>query len=277
MVAISENRPRSVSTLRETLGKLSVHQFIGLTIITVFVILGIFAPHLGLDDPNQSSLDILQKASINHLFGTDMLGRDVFSRVIHGIRISLLIGLGVGVLSTVIGVPIGLIAGYARGSVDLVILQIIDLFVALPALVLALIITAIVGSTAINLALVLGFVMWPQIARLVRGQVIFIRESVYVEAAQALGGSAGWIIRRHILPNTIRIVIAQFSITVAYGIFSSASLSFLGLGVPPPTPDWGTMVREGVQFLAFSPLMSIAPGGAVTLTVLGFYLLGSKK
>ena len=276
MTTVSENRIRSVSPWREKLGKLSVRQSIGLAIISVLIILGILAPYLGLSDPNQSSLDILQRASANHWFGTDALGRDVFSRVIHGIRVSVLIGFGVGVLGTVLGVPIGLIAGYARGTIDLFILQIIDLFVALPALILALIITAIVGSTAINIALVLGFVMWPQMARLVRGQVIFIRESVYVEAARALGGSPGWIIRQHILPNAIRLVVAQFSITVAFGIFSSASLSFLGLGVPPPTPDWGTMVREGVQFLAFSPLMSIAPGAAVTLTVLGFYLLGSK-
>ncbi|MDY0884381.1 ABC transporter permease [Dongia soli] len=276
MTTVSDNRTRFVALWREKLGKLSVRQLIGLTIITILVVLGILAPYLGLSDPNQSSLDILQGASANHWFGTDALGRDVFSRVIHGIRVSVLIGLGVGVIGTVLGVPIGLIAGYARGTIDLVILQVIDLFVALPALVLALIITAIVGSTAINIALVLGFVMWPQMARLVRGQVIFIRESVYVEAARALGGKPSWIIRQHILPNAIRLVIAQFSITVAFGIFSSASLSFLGLGVPPPAPDWGTMVREGVQFLAFSPLMSIAPGAAVTLTVLGFYLLGSK-
>jgi len=254
----------------------SFRQKLGMAIIVIFALLGILAPFLGLYDPNQSSMDILQGASANHWFGTDELGRDILSRDIYGIRVSLVVGLGVGIFATVIGVPIGLVAGYARGRVDLFILQIIDLFVALPALILALLITAIVGSTTINIALVLGFVMWPQMARLVRSQVINVRETVYVEAARALGGSASWIMRRHILPNIMRLIMAQFAITVAFGIFSSASLSFLGLGVPPPTPDWGSMVREGVQFLSFCPLMSITPGAAVTLTVLGFYLLGSK-
>jgi peptide/nickel transport system permease protein len=276
MLTAAENPVRSSAIWRQKLKACSARQLLGMIIIATFVVLGILAPYLGLYDPNQSSLDILQGASNTHWFGTDELGRDIFSRDLFGIRVSLVIGLGVGVFGTIIGVPIGLIAGYARGRTDLFILQVIDLFVALPALILALIITAIIGSTTVNIALVLGFVMWPQMARLVRGQVIYVRETVYVEAARALGGSASWIMRKHILPNILRLISAQFSITVAFGIFSSASLSFLGLGVPPPTPDWGTMVREGVQFLTFCPLMSITPGAAVTLTVLGFYLMGSK-
>lgn len=276
MLTAAENPVRSSTIWRQRLKACSARQLLGMIIIATFVVLGLLAPYLGLYDPNQSSLDILQGASNAHWFGTDELGRDIFSRDLFGIRVSLVIGLGVGVFGTIIGVPIGLIAGYARGRTDLFILQVIDLFVALPALILALIITAIIGSTTVNIALVLGFVMWPQMARLVRGQVIYVRETVYVEAARALGGSASWIMRKHILPNILRLISAQFSITVAFGIFSSASLSFLGLGVPPSTPDWGTMVREGVQFLTFCPLMSITPGAAVTLTVLGFYLMGSK-
>jgi peptide/nickel transport system permease protein len=270
---------RPVSKTRKPLIKLRAYsgrRLLGIGIILAIAILGAIAPSLGLYDPNQSSMDIIQGASAAHWFGTDELGRDILSRDIYGIRISLVVGLGVGIFATIIGVPIGLVAGYARGRTDLLIVQIIDLFVALPALILALLITAIVGSTTINIALVLGFVMWPQMARLVRSQVISVRETVYVEAAKALGGSATWIMTRHILPNVTRIISAQFAITVAFGIFSSASLSFLGLGVPPPTPDWGSMVREGVQFLTFCPLMSITPGAAVTITVLGFYLLGSK-
>lgn len=276
MLATAES---PVSKTRKPLLRLracSGRRLLGAGIILVIAILGAAAPFLGLYDPNQSSMDIIQGASAAHWFGTDELGRDILSRDIYGIRISLVVGLGVGIFATIIGVPIGLLAGYARGRVDLLIVQIIDLFVALPALILALLITAIVGSTTMNIALVLGFVMWPQMARLVRSQVISVREAVYVEAAKALGGSMPWIMTRHILPNITRIISAQFAITVAFGIFSSASLSFLGLGVPPPTPDWGSMVREGVQFLTFCPLMSITPGAAVTITVLGFYLLGSK-
>ena len=141
--------------------------------------------------------------------------------------------------------PIGIVAGYFGGKVDVFAVQIIDLFIALPGLVLALIITAMVGPTLINLMFVLGFVMWPTVARLVRGQALNIRESVYVEAAKALGGRSSWIIWAHIWahiwPNILHIVAAQFAITVSFAIFTSASLSFLGLGVPPPTPDWGGM------------------------------------
>ncbi len=169
----------------------------------------------------------------------------------------------------------GLAAGYFRGKLDLAMVQIIDLFVALPGLVLALIITAMVGPTLENLMLVLGFVMWPTVARLVRGQALAIRETTFVEAAQAVGGSAGWIIAMHVWPNIMRIVAAQFAITVSFAIFTSASLSFLGLGIQPPTADWGGMVRSGYELLAFNPLMSLAPGGAVAFTVLGFYLVGS--
>jgi peptide/nickel transport system permease protein len=124
--------------------------------------------------------------------------------------------------------------------------------------------------------LILGFVSWPRVARLVRGQALAIREALFVEASRAAGGGAAWIIRMHILPNTMRIIAAQFSLTVAYSIFTSASLSFLGLGVPPPTPDWGGMVRSGLDYLALNPAMSLAPSGAVALTVLGFYFLGSS-
>jgi peptide/nickel transport system permease protein len=153
---------------------------------------------------------------------------------------------------------------------------VIDLFSALPGLVLALIITAMVGPTVQNLVFVLGFVMWPTVARLVRGQVLALRETVFVEAARALGGGATWIIVQHVWPNVMRIVAAQFAVTVSFAIFTSASLSFLGLGLPPPTPDWGGMVRDGFQFLALNPVLSLGPGAAVALTILGFYLVGSS-
>ena len=157
------------------------------------------------------------------------------------------------------GVPIGLAAGYIGGRVDLVGRQFIDLFIALPGLVLALIITAVLGPTLFNLVLVLGFVSWPRVARLTRGQALAIRELLFVEAARAVGAGPSWIICAHIWPNVARIVAAQFALTVAYSIFTSASLSFLGLGIPPPTPDWGGMVRTGFDSLALNPMMSLAP------------------
>jgi peptide/nickel transport system permease protein len=243
----------------------------GFFVILTAISIAILAPYLATHSPVRSSVDFLQGASASHWFGTDDLGRDIYSRVLFGARTSLTVGIGAAIVATLIGVPIGIVAGYFGGKADTFAVQIIDLFIAMPGLVLALIITTMVGSTLINLMFVLGFVMWPTVARLVRGQTLNIRESVFVEAAKALGGRSSWIIWTHIW----RIVAAQFAITVSFAIFTSASLSFLGLGVPPPTPDWGGMVRTGFDFLSITPLVSLAPGGAVAFTVFGFYLLGS--
>ncbi|MER8447365.1 ABC transporter permease [Mesorhizobium sp. M1066] len=179
-------------------------------------------------------------------------------------------------MAVLIGAPIGLIAGFFRGWIDFFLVQIIDIFIALPGLVLALIITAMLGPSVVNLAVTLGVVTAPTVARLVRGQVFVVREMVFVEAARATGASSFWIIRHHIMPNTMRVVWAQFAINVAFAIFTSASLSFLGLGVPPPAPDWGGMVRDGSMFLPILPLLSLGPGAAVALTVFTFYLVGSS-
>jgi peptide/nickel transport system permease protein len=161
-----------------------------------------------------------------------------------------------------------------RGVTDNALSALIDLFIALPGLVLALIITVMVGANLRNLILVLGFVMWPPIARLVRGQALAIREALFVEAARAVGGTPVWIMRRHVWPSVVPVVAAQFAISVSFAIFTSASLSFLGLGIPPPAADWGGMVRAGYDYLAINPWMSLAPGGAVSLTVMGFYVIG---
>lgn len=254
---------------------MNIARFIGLAVIITAISAAIFAPFLATHSPLKSSVDFLQGASAAHWFGTDDLGRDVYSRVLFGARTSLTVGIGSAIVATLLGVPIGIVAGYFGGKVDVFAVQVIDLFIALPGLVLALIITAMVGPTLTNLMFILGFVMWPTVARLVRGQALNIRESVFVEAARALGGKSSWIIWAHIWPNILHIVAAQFAITVSFAIFTSASLSFLGLGVPPPMPDWGGMVRTGFDFLAITPLVSLAPGGAVAFTVFGFYLLGS--
>ena len=168
----------------------------GGAIVAVIVVAAVFAPQLSTHSPTRSSVDFLQSASWGHLFGTDDLGRDVFSRVLHGARISLVVGVGAGIVAAVLGVPIGLLAGYRGGKVDLFFVQMIDLFIAIPALVLAMIITVMVGVTIENLVLVLGFVSWPTVARLVRGQVMNIRESLFVEGprgrwAAARCGSCG--------------------------------------------------------------------------------------
>jgi peptide/nickel transport system permease protein len=250
--------------------------WIGLAIVLLVAAAAILAPRLAPYDPTSSSLAPLQGPSAAHWFGTDELGRDNLSRVVYGARTSLLVGAGAALVSMLIGAPVGLSAGYLGGSVDRMAVPLIDLFIAMPGLVLALIITVMVGPSLQNLVLVLGFVMWPTVARLVRGQTLAVREMAFIEAAVVAGGSAAWIMRRHIWPNVARVVAAQLALTVSLAIITSASLSFLGLGIPPPTPDWGSMVRSGYDYIALNPAMSLAPGGAIAVTVLGFYLLGSS-
>jgi len=247
----------------------------GAIIVATVALMAAAAPLLAPYDPNKSSVLLLQPPSAQHWLGTDELGRDILSRLIYGARTSLVVGIGAALVAVLIGAPIGLAAGFFRGSIDFAIVPIIDLFVALPALILALIITVMVGPSYKNLILVLGFVMWPTMARLVRGQSLAIREATYIEAAVAAGGSSGWIIRRHVWPNIMRVVAAQFAIAVSLATITAASLSFLGLGIPPPTADWGGMVRSGFEFLALNPAISLAPGAATALTVMGFYLGGS--
>ena len=251
-------------------------RIIGPLVIATTMIVAILAPEISPHSPYRSSVDMLALPSQAHLLGTDDLGRDIASRVIYGARTSLTIGFGATIVAMAIGIPLGLTAGYIRGRVDTVLVALIDLFIALPGLVLALIITVMVGPTLRNLVLVLGFVMWPPIARLVRGQALAVRETVFVEAARAIGGSQAWIIRRHVWPNILPVVASQFAVSVSFAIFTSASLSFLGLGIPAPTADWGGMVRAGYDYLAINPLMSLAPGAAVTFTVMGFYVFGAS-
>jgi peptide/nickel transport system permease protein len=255
---------------------LKPRRIFGLVLIGLALACALLADAIAPHDPLRSSVAFLSPPSPGHALGTDELGRDVLSRVIHGARTSLLIGFGAALLAMAIGAPVGLVAGYIGGRLDVVAVMLIDLFVALPGLVLALVITVMVGPSLQNLALVLGFVMWPSVARLVRGQVLPLREATFIEAARAVGGTPAWIISRHIWPNTMRVVAAQFAVSVSFAIFTSSSLSFLGLGIPPPTPDWGGMVRTGYDFLAINPLLSLGPGAAVGVTVLGFYLVGSS-
>lgn len=250
--------------------------WIGLAIVLAIALCAVLAPLIAPYDPARSSLEALTGPGAAHWLGTDALGRDTLSRVIYGARASLLVGAGAAIVSILIGAPIGLFAGYLGGGTDRLAVPLIDLFIAMPGLVLALIITVMVGPSLQNLVLVLGFVMWPAVARLVRGQTLAVREMAFIEAAVVAGGSAAWIVRRHVWPNIVRVVAAQFALTVSLAIITSASLSFLGLGIPPPTPDWGSMVRSGYDYIGVNPAMSLGPGAAIAVTVLGFYLLGTS-
>ncbi len=251
-------------------------RWLGLSLVAAIVLVAILAPWLAPYDPNMSSGSVLSRPSAANIIGTDQLGRDVFSRLLYGARVSLVIGLAASLVGMVIGVPIGLVSGYVGGKADLAVVQVVDILISLPAIVMALIITAVVGASVTNLILILGILKWPIIARIVRGQVLVLREQAFVEAARSIGCTTTRILARHIAPNIMRVLGAQFAIATSTSIFTAASLSFLGLGLPPPAADWGGMVQSGFDYMFLNPLLTLAPGAAVTLTVLSFYLIGES-
>jgi peptide/nickel transport system permease protein len=254
----------------------------GLVIITLFFIVAIFAPLIAPYDPReQSSANSSQsvqdrlKPSSNHLLGTDDLGRDVLSRVIHGARISMRVGVTVVLISALIGIVIGSVSGYYGGWIDRFFSGFLfNVFLAFPGILLAIAMVAFLGPGLNNLILALSVIGWVGYARLIRGQVLKVREYDFVTAARALGGNDIRILLRHILPNAIQPLIVQASLGMAGAVLSEASLSFLGLGVPPPAPSWGSMLNDARNFLRVAPHLLIVPGLAVMLTVMAFNFVG---
>lgn len=248
----------------------------GLGVILLMLIAAVFAPVIARHDPeDQHFADALTGPSAEYWLGTDNLGRDTFSRVIYGARVSLQVGVIAVGISLIIGTILGLIAGYARiGLVDTVIMRCMDALLAFPTLVLALAITAALGPSLTNVMIAVGIVGIPSYARLIRGQVLTVGQREYVEAARTIGAPDSRIITHHIFPNVTAPLIVQASIGVAFAILAEASLSFLGLGVQPPTPSWGSMLAVGKDWLQYASWMAIAPGLAIFLVVLAFNFLG---
>ena len=216
----------------------------------------------------------LQAPSGLHWLGTDDLGRDELSRLVYGARVSLSAGLISVGLAASAGVPLGLVAGYAPGLADEVVMRVIDAILAFPALVLALAISAGLGPGLTSSMLAIGFVTIPVFARLTRGQVLEVRHFDFVESARAVGATPPRLLAKHILPNVLSPLIVQASLSIAFAILTEASLSFLGLGVQPPTPSWGAMLLTGKNYLTTAPWLSLAPGAAIFLVVMSFNLLG---
>lgn len=250
--------------------------YIGFALAILFILAAIFAPFIATQDVTAQDLALRYASpSADHWFGTDGLGRDVFSRVVFGARISLEVGISVVVVSGLIGILIGAISGFYGGIVDKFLSgYVFNVFLAFPGLLLAIALVAFLGAGQGKLIAALCVIGWVGYARVMRGQVLKVREYDYVMAARALGASNLRILFTHILPNAIQPLIVQASLGMAGAVLSEASLSFLGLGIPPPAPSWGTMIEEARQFFSSYPHILFFPGIAIALTVLAFNFIG---
>jgi peptide/nickel transport system permease protein len=248
---------------------------VAVALVAIIVFVGIFGPWLAPHEPN--AIDLLQRLlppSGDHPFGTDDFGRDIFSRVLVGARISLQVAAVILIAAVSTGTVLGMIAGLAGGLLDEIIMRITDLFLAFPALILAAAIAATLGPSLTNTMLALSTVFWPWYARLVRGQVLSLREREFILSARVAGASTSRIVFRHLLRNVMPLVIVQASLDVGYAILFTSSLSFLGLGAQPPTPEWGAMMTDARGFLRDFWWYPTFPGLALAFTVVGFNLLG---
>jgi peptide/nickel transport system permease protein len=268
-----------MSTLPISLQRAARHNALattGAVLVTILIILAIFAPWISPQDPAHIDLPArLSPPSMNHWAGTDELGRDILSRLIYGSRISMLVGSSVVAASLSLGLIIGSLAGYYGGRLDRFInIVVMNAFLSFPGILLAIAFVAFRGPGIFNLVLALSLGGWVGYARLVRAQVLAAREKEYVEAARALGASDLRIITRHILPNIIQPVVVQAAIGMAGAILAEATMSFLGLGVPPPTASWGTMLNDGRAHLFDAPHLVLFPAAAVMLAVLSFNFIG---
>jgi peptide/nickel transport system permease protein len=258
------------------LGRRNVLASIGMVLVAVFVVFALFAPWIAPQNPSDIDLPArLQPPSGAHWFGTDELGRDIFSRVIYGARISMLVGSSVVAGSLLPGLTLGSIAGYYGGLSDKFFnVVVMNAFLSFPGILLAIAFVAFLGPGIFNLILALCIGGWVGYARLVRAQVLAVKEKEFVEAARALGASDWRIVTRHILPNIIQPVIVQAAIGMAGAVLAEATMSFLGLGVPPPTASWGSMLNDGRAHLFDAPHLVLFPALAVMLAVLSFNFIG---
>ena len=248
---------------------------IGAVIILALLFIAIFAPFIAPHDPIEQNLEKrLLPPSKEYPFGTDHLGRCILSRIIYGTRVSLQIGVIVVGISSILGIVLGLIAGFRGGLIDEIIMRTVDILLAFPGIILALAIMGILGPSLFNVMLALSLGGWTSYARVVRGTVLSVKEKEFVEAAKALGASEIRIMFYHILPNVMAPVIVMATLGMAHVILAAAALSFLGLGAQPPTPEWGSMLNDGRAFIQTAPHLTIFPGLAIMVTVLAFNFLG---
>jgi peptide/nickel transport system permease protein len=248
---------------------------VAFALIAVFALCAVLAPVLAPYDPLVQDLGSrLRPPSAEHWLGTDSLGRDIASRILYGARISLIIGVVVVTVAGVVGTAIGLVAGYAGGLVDEALMRLTEVFLAFPALILAMAIAGALGPSLTNAIIAIAAVTWAVYARLVRGQILSLRRREFVEAARAMGASRTRIVVRHLLPNALAPLMIQASFDLGSSIIAAAGLSFIGFGAQPPTPEWGVMISEGRNYISTQPWLSLFPGLAILLAVGSFNLLG---
>ncbi len=254
--------------------KNKVAVFCGILILLIAAV-AITAPLISPYDPNLQELSIkLQGPSAEHLLGTDEYGRDILSRIIYGTQVSLAAGIVSQLMAIVIGVTLGAVAGYYGGKIDIVISRIMEIFAAFPDLLLAMAIMFALGTGITSLYISLAIISWVQTARMVRGQVMQLKEKEFVEACIASGGSGFRIIMKHMIPNCISTIIVLVTLGIPGAILTEASLSFLGIGIQPPDPSWGSMISYAQPYIASNPLYSIFPGIAIIITVIAFNMFG---
>ena len=248
---------------------------IGLIMIIGLVILAVFAPWIAPHDPlEQSVINKFKPPSAENLLGTDNYGRNIMSRIIWGTRVALEVGIYSVIIGAVIGITIGVVAAYFGGITDSILMRLIDIMLSFPDLITGLLVMAVLGAGKGKLIIAIGLTIAPRFARIAYGPVLGLKEKEFVEAARAIGQSTPRILRTHILPNIAGEMIVLGSLWTASAIRLEASLSFIGLGVPPPTPTWGQMIRDGTVRLADLPLLSLAPGAALLIAVFAFNLVG---
>ncbi len=248
----------------------------GLIIVLTLILIALLAPVITPYDPIKVNFkESLSAPSVKHPLGTDLLGRDILSRILYGSRVSLEVGIIAVAISVLIGVTLGIISGFFGGWVDVIIMRLVDITYSFPFLLFAIAIMTILGPGMINVFIAIGIINWAWFARVTRGSVLAARQQEYVLAAIAMGASPLRIMFKHILPNVIAPVIVGTALNSGYAILAEAALSFLGIGVQPPYPSWGLMLSDARNYVTTAPWMTIYPGLAIALTVLGFILLGN--
>ncbi len=268
---------RQTPQVWRTLGRLRRHRgaVVGSGMVLIVGLAAILAPAIAPYDPADMGVGpSLAPPSLAHLFGTDTFGRDIFSRVLHGAHLSLMVGLVAVAIEASVGVIVGLVAGYYGGWIDAVLMRCVDVLLAFPGILLALAIVSILGISLTNLMIAVGIGGIPSFARLIRGSTLSVKENLYVTVARSIGAVDNTIIFRHILPNIVSPVIVYATLRIAFAIIATSSLSFLGLGAKSPSPEWGVMLSDGREFMRVAPWVTTFPGLAIMLSVLGINLLG---